>query len=407
MEVTLPKLNDWQQDVFNDLKEDLYDYYVVKAKRQCGKSILAIYICLYFAFKDTSIATIIEPTLKQCRRVYKQILKACGGDTSPLIKSANQTLLSIEFFNGSEIVFGSAEQGDALRGATVKKSILVIDEAAFISKDIYEILYPLVDAMHCPVLLISTPLFCSGEFYEKYTQGLGSGIVKSYNWSLYDTSIYLPPEKLEYYRQNVSPLKFKSDYLGEFIEEGSYVFGDITNCVGELSDSLPTYAGIDWSVGKDNDYTVITYMDKRGFVTEIESFKDFTPTQLVDKLSESINAHTNLKCVQVETNSIGDVYMDFLKKRVRSGIIRGFTTTNDSKRKIIEQLITAFQNGKVRVPNEPELLKELQHYNIEKTPTGKVTYNGADGVHDDFVLSLAFAYDAYKRGMGAFSISFV
>lgn len=406
MEVVLPKLHQWQQDVFDEIIKNTYDYYVVKAKRQCGKSILAIDVCLYFAFNDVSIATIIEPTLKQCRRVYKQIIKACGGETSKLIKSANQTLLSIEFFNGSEIIFGSAEQGDALRGMTVKKSILVIDEAAFIGQEIYEIIYPVVDAMHCPVMLISTPLFCSGEFYEKYVQGLRNGIVKSYDWSKYDTSIYLSPEKLEYYRQNISPLKFKSDYLGEFIAEGSYVFGNINDCVGELSDSTPVYAGIDWSVGKDNDYTVITYMDKNGYVTSIESFKDFTPTQLVDKLGESINSHTALKCVQVETNSIGDVYMDFLKKKVKKGLIRGFTTTNDSKRKIIEQLITAFQKGKVRVPNEPELIKELQHYNIEKTPTGKVTYNGADGVHDDFVLSLAFVYDAYKRGMGTVSISF-
>lgn len=406
MEVILPKLNPWQQDVFDDVKEGLYDYYVVKAKRQVGKSILAIDVCLYFAFLNISIATIIEPTLKQCRRVYKQIIKACGGETSPLIKSANQTLLSIEFFNGSEIIFGSAEQGDALRGMTVKKSILIIDEAAFIDQEIYEIIYPVVDAMHCPVMLISTPLFCSGEFYDKYMQGLQPGIVKSYDWSTYDTSIYLSAEKLEYYRQNISPLKFKSDYLGQFIAEGSYVFGDFNKCVGECSTGIPLYGGIDWSSGNDNDYTVLTLMDNKGQVTHIYPFKDFTPTQLVDELVKVIKSFPTLKCVQVETNSIGDVYMDFLKKGLKNGLIRGFTTSNDSKRKIIEQLITAFQNDKVRVPNEPELIKELQHYNIEKTPTGKVTYNGADGVHDDYVLSLAFVFDAYKRGMGNVSITF-
>lgn len=403
----MPKLNEWQQVVFDDIIGELFDYYIVKAKRQCGKSILAIDICLYFAFKNTSISTIIEPTLKQCRRVYKQIIKAVGGESSPIIKSANQTLLSIEFVNGSEIVFGSAEQGDALRGMTVKKGILVIDEAAFISQDIFEIVYPIVDAMKCPVLLISTPLFCSGEFYNKYTEGLRDGIVKSYDWSTYDTSIYLSKEKLEYYRQTISPLKFKSEYLAEFIAEGSYVFGDINKCVGEASRKAPIYAGIDWSCGNDNDYSVITYMDNEGCITSVESFKNFSPTQLVDKLADSINAHPSLKCVQVETNSIGDVYMDFLKKRVRKGLIRGFTTTNDSKRRIIEQLITAFQNSKVRVPNEPELLKELQHYNIEKTPTGKVTYNGADGVNDDYVLSLAFCYDLYKANSGSFTLSFI
>ena len=403
MEIKLPKLNEWQQDVFDDIKDNLYDYYVVKAKRQVGKSILAIDVCLYFAFKDISIATIIEPTLKQCRRVYKQIIKACGGESSPLIKGANQTLLSIEFCNGSEIVFGSAEQGDALRGMTVKKSILIIDEAAYIPQDIYEIIYPVVDAMHCPVMLISTPLFCGGEFYTKYMQGTKDGIVKSYDWSQYDTSIYLSADKLEYYRSTISPLKFKSDYLGQFISEGSYVFGDINTCVGE-SEGPGRYAGIDWGSGNDGDYTVLTILNDKGEMVDTYSYKDIPPTEQIDKLSDIING-LDLKCVQVELNSIGNIYYDMLRKKVKTRL-KGFTTTNESKRRIIEQLITAFNNRKVRVQPEPELLKELQHYNIGKTPSGKVTYNGADGVHDDYVLSLAFAYDAYKQGMGSYTITF-
>lgn len=406
MDVRLPHMEEWQEVVFKDIKDTTSDIYVVKARRQIGKSVLASTILLYFALRDRSIGVVVEPTLNQSRRVYKQLLTAVGGESSPLIKSANATLLSLEFVNGSEIVFKSAEQKEALRGMTIKKSILVIDEAAFIPKDIYEILYPTVDACKCPILMISTPLFMSGEFYDKYIEGLDSYWVKSYDWSQYDTSKYLSNEKLEYYRTTISPLKFKSEYLGEFIAEGSYVFGDVSKCALGYSDGTPVYGGIDWSVGKDGDYSVLTLMDADGKVTDIYSYKDFTPTQLVEQFAKDINANPTLKCVQVETNSIGDVYMDFLKKEVKKGLIKGFTTTNDSKRKIIEQLISAFQNGKVQVPSEPELIKQLQHYNIEKTPSGRITYNGADGVHDDFVLSLAFAYDLYKHSKTTFSITF-
>lgn len=406
MDIRFPKLNDWQQVPFNDIKSGTYDTYVVKAKRQVGKSILGITAMLYFAFADKSISTCVEPTLKQSRRVFKQIVNACGGDGSKLIKSANATLLTLEFFNGSEIVFMSAEQEDALRGATVKKGILVIDEAAFIKDDIFEILYPLVDANHCPVLLISTPLFLSGEFYKKYTEGLNPTIVKSYDWSTFDTSIYLSKEKLEYYRQTVSPLKFKSEYLGEFIAEGSYVFGQVTKCVTGFSTKQPVYGGIDWSCGNENDYSVLTLLDADGNVTNIYAYKDFTPTQLVEQFAVDIKKHPTLKSVQVETNSIGTVYMDFFKQKVTGGLIKGFNTSNDSKRRIIENLIKAFQQDTIRIPNDPELIRQLQHYNIEKTPTGKVTYNGANGVHDDYVLSLAFAYDLYKRNAGTFTLSF-
>ena len=406
MRVTLAHLEPWQKVVFDDIKDATHSIYVVKARRQIGKSILSASVLSYFALKEKSIGAIVEPTLNQSRRVFKQLLSAMGGENSPIIKSANATLLSIELVNGSEIVFKSAEQKEALRGMTIKKSVLVIDEAAFVSKDIFEILYPVVDACNCPILMVSTPLFMSGEFYDKYLEGLSSKWVKTYDWSKYDTSKYLSNEKLEYYRQTISPLKFRSEYLGEFIEEGSYVFGDISKCTSGYSDGTPIYGGIDWSVGKDGDYSVLTLLDSDGKVTNIYYYKDFTPTQLIEQFSIDINSHPSLKCVQVETNSIGDVYLDFLKKEVRHGLIKGFTTTNDSKRRIIEQLISAFQNGKVQVPSEPELIKQLQHYNIEKTPTGKVTYNGADGVHDDFVLSLAFAYDLCKRSQGTFSITF-
>lgn len=405
MQVKLPKLYEWQQVVFDDLRDNLKDFYVVKAKRQIGKSILAIDIMLYYAFKEKSISTCVEPTLSQSRRVFKQIVNACGGEGSKVIKSANATLLSIEFINGSEIIFKSAEQEEALRGMTVKKGILIIDEAAFIKDDIFEILYPIVDANKCPVLLISTPLFLSGEFYKKYMQGKEDGFVKSYDWAKYDTSIFLSKEKLEYYRETMSPLKFRSEILGEFIAEGSYVFGDLSKAVKGYSKKNPVYAGIDWSNLGDGDYTVLTMLDSEGAVTDLYYTNTGTPTGLIDTLAEKINAHPTLKCVQVEMNSMGAVYCDMLKRKVKVNV-RGFNTTNESKRRIIEQLIAAFQNGKVQVPDEPEMLRQLQHYNMEKTSKG-YTYNGADGVNDDMCISLALAYDLCKKGTADFNLRFV
>lgn len=405
MQVKLPKLYEWQQVVFDDLRDNLKDFYVVKAKRQIGKSILAIEIMLYYAFKEKSISTCVEPTLSQSRRVFKQIVNACGGEGSKLIKSANATLLSIEFINGSEIIFKSAEQEEALRGMTVKKGILIIDEAAFIKDDIFEILYPIVDANKCPVLLISTPLFLSGEFYKKYMQGKEDGLVKSYDWAKYDTSIFLSKEKLEYYRETMSPLKFRSEILGEFIAEGSYVFGDVMKNAKGYSKRNAVFGGLDWAGGNDGDYTVLTLMDDGGAVTDIISLNNMTPTEQIERLAKEINSRPTLKCVQVEMNSIGRVYHDMLKREVKVSL-KQFTTTNDTKREIIENLITAFQTDKVQIPNEPELIRELQHYNMEKTSKG-YTYNGADGVHDDMVMSLAFAYDAYKKNNYIFKISFV
>lgn len=116
-----------------------------------------------------TISAVIEPTLAQSRRVFKQIVKAIS--PSGLIESANAATLEITFKNGAEILFKSAQQGDSIRGFTVT-GILIIDEMAFIEDEIIDILMPLVDANNANILMISTPLFTSGRFYEEYiTEG--------------------------------------------------------------------------------------------------------------------------------------------------------------------------------------------------------------------------------------------
>lgn len=398
MTIEFPRLEEWQQSVY-DAMGDSYrsgNIYVVKSKRQVGKSCLAALLLIEYALKRKCISVVVEPTQAQSRRLFKQISDMMV--TTGLLKSANSQLLTMEFTNGSEILFKSAEQRDALRGFTVS-GLLVIDEAAYIPDSIFEILYPTCDANNAPILVISTPLFCSGEFYELYTRGMeGNGRIKSFNWSEYDTSKYLSAEKLEYYRETISPLKFRSEYLGEFISEGSYIFGDLNPCVySSKPDSSPVYAAVDWGAGNGNDYTVIVLIDAEGNVTGIESFNDLGPVEQVERISNIVNSR-NLRCVCVEMNSIGTIYYDMLRKKVKTEI-RRFTTTNDSKRNIIEQLITAFQTRTIGIPYDEELLRELQHYSVEKTKTG-LTYNGADGVHDDYVMALALAYDTFKKKLG-------
>lgn len=414
-DIHFPPLFEWQQDVFDEIKasEGKNITLCLKSRRQVGKSILCIVALEYFGFKNEgSIGYIVEPTLSQSRRVFKQMVKSLGGEGSPVIKSSNSTLLELELFNGSQIIFKSAEQREALRGATVKNSILIIDEAAYIEDDIFFILDPIVDATKSLTLIVSTPLFLSGQFYERYKLGVeGNRFVKSFNWSdpKYDQSELLSPEKLEYYRENMTPLKFRSEILGEFIEEGSYIFGDIGKCVNEkaAAKAEPVYGGIDWGAGDGGNSTVLTLISKDRTVKECLRWKDFDSVDLVDVIAEEITKR-GLTRVQVEKNSIGKVFLDMLKRKLPAGLLKVFVTTNESKREIIEELIKAFQKGTITIPDDPTLRKQLQHYAQEKTKTG-YTYNGADGVEDDYVMSLAFAYDLcpkVDRPAGKFTVSF-
>ncbi len=402
MEIIFPRLHKHQRDVYDAVINDdgAGNIYVVKSKRQCGKSFVASLILIYFSLnrKDT-ISMIVEPTLNQSRRIFKDIVKMLDG--SGIIKNANQSLLSIDFINGSEIIFKSAEQYDAIRGYSVS-GILIIDEGAFISDDVYEILFPVRDAHNSPMLVISTPLFCDGYFYRLFT----STNSKSYDWCDYDTSYFLSDEKLEQYRNTLSDLKFRSEYLGQFITDGGYVFKNISKCV--LSDSYitgdPVCVGIDWAVGNDGDDTVLSLLDANANAVEFVRLNNMSPVEQIDTIVKTLNSIPTLKKVVVEQNSIGNVYFDMLKhKYSRHSILTKFNTTNESKRRIIEQLATAFQNENIHIQNDRELINQLQHYAVEKTAKG-YTYNG-QGAHDDYVMSLAMAYDALTA-KSAYCVSF-
>ena len=402
MEIIFPKLHKHQRVVYDAVINDngAGNIYVVKSKRQCGKSFLASLILIYFSLnKRDTTSLIVEPTLNQSRRVFKEITKMLEG--SNIIKNANQSLLSIDFINGSEIIFKSAEQYDAIRGYSVS-GILIVDEGAFIVDDVYEILFPVRDAHNAPMLVISTPLFCDGYFYRLFT----STNSKSYDWCDYDTSMFLSDEKLEQYSNTLSELKFRSEYLGQFITDGGYVFRNITKCV--LSNSIvkgePVVCGIDWAVGNDGDDTVLSLLDANANAVDFIRINNMSPVEQIDTIVNKLNTIQSLKKVVVEQNSIGNVYFDMLKhKYSRHSIITKFNTTNESKRRIIEQLATAFQNENIHIPNDRELINQLQHYAVEKTAKG-YTYNG-QGAHDDYVMSLAMAYDALTA-KSAYCVSF-
>ena len=86
-----------------------------------------------------------------------------------------------------------------------------------------------------------------------------------------------------------------------------------------------------------------------------------------------------------------------LKRKINANLIREFDTSNESKRRIIEQLVEAFLQGKIQIIEETRLIKQLQNYAAEKTPGGKITYNGQNGINDDAVIALALVYDLVSK----------
>ena len=397
----------WQKDICRGIFQHPNDIHVVKSKRQTGKSITIETILMFFAInKSGSCNIVISPTLGQGRKMYKEVKNAL--QNLPLFESANSTTLEINLTNRSQILFKSAEQADGLRGNTVS-GILCIDEAAYIKDEIVYQVLPFCDANKAPILIVSTPLFKSGVFYDFYMNGLdGKDGFHSYDICDYDTSVLLSHEKLEMYRNSVSPQIFRSDYLGEFLTESSEIFGDLKKlCKGVVHQSRVKVMGVDWSTagidsGKDPDETAIAVMNEFRELEYIEGFSDKDTNQTIDYIINKIVEY-NVSKVVVETNSMGRIYIDLLKKKIASRGIRcqvvEFTTTNDSKREIIEDLVVHCNNSTISLIDDKKLFLEMMNFVVKKTPSGKITYeSGSSNIHDDLCLALAFSLYALKQG---------
>lgn len=400
--IKLPKLTTYQQLPWDYLKDSRGSgkICVIKSIRQSGKSFFCCMLLIKFAFEKPCVSVIYEPTLTQSREMYKHLLNYFKG--SDYIKSSNASLLEIEFTNGSRILFKSTEQSS--RGFTVS-GVLILDECAYLREDEINVILPTTNVYNAPIVCVSTPAFEDGYFYDVYNQGIIKiNNVVTFDWAAHpDVERFLSPERKEYYRQTMTKLKYQTEVLGQFISEGSYIFGDIKKCI-KHSNKQPKYAGIDWATGNNGDYTWLTLMDEDKNVTSIHYFNDNTPDEQIELIANILKP-LKLEKITVEQNSIGEIYFAYLKKALPNHNILKFSTTNDSKRRIIDKLVHAFQESAIGIPDDKELYVQLQHYQIEQTKGGKVTYNAQAGFHDDGVMSLAIVYDSITGNAGTYRLS--
>lgn len=412
----------YQQAVINEVKDAKGSgkTVVVKSRRQVGKSVLIANLLLYYAinYKGTK-NYVLSPTLKQGKNIYKTIINAISG--CGIIKSKNATDLFITLINGSSISIKSAEQKESLRGETCT-GILCIDECAYISSEVYNIVKPWCDFHKAVTLMVSTPFVKSGFFWEYYNHGLNREYnCVSIDWSdekyQDDMDFILPPSKLEEYRKLLPKNVFLTDYLGIFIDDDGTVFTDFKKCINknEIKDSDKLYLGIDWAAGVESDDTVIVAFNQYGKQVYLDYFNKLTPTQQIDRIEKFIVQYKNqIAVVQTELNSLGTPLTDFLKNRPQlKAIINkfvGFNTTNQSKNAIVQNLQIAFEQGLIEILEDEKQSRELATYTAEyNAKTRNVSYNAPNGLHDDICIAMMLAYDAYKNGIitGNYNISII
>jgi len=382
-----------QHRVLTSILEGKEKYHVLVSSRQVGKSLMALNLLLKWALETpNNYCMLVSPIFSQSKKAFLELAKAAGPD-NPLIQSANATDLMMVFKNGSIIRMVSAETEQNLRGVTLTH--LVIDEASYVKETLWtEILSAATMIRGKKVLFISTPR-AKNWFFELHQRGLSPEYP---NWCSYrinsEENPYLNQEELEIARKTLPQAVFLAEYMGVFTESGSSVFGNFSKCSVVSQFPQPEknekyYAGLDLALA--NDFTVLTIFDSKGRIVDIFRENKTSWEQIIQGVQDRIRKW-NCQCL-VELNSIGSVVYEQLRKSLGSRIKS--ITTGANKSDLIEALKLAFEEERIALPTEdlaPELHLELSTFTYKILPSGKLSYGAPSGLHDDIVMSLAFAW---------------
>ena len=402
------KLIGWQNDLvreFLSLKKD--ERLVIKKCRQVGCSFTFAQILFYVAInrpKSTSIY--ITTTNSAARKFFVDMGEFCKESS---LVSLNSSLLEMTFWNGSIIYFKSSES--QLRGISCKRGgIMVVDECAFLKSDIWTSILPFTTVSKANTLIASTPWTKRGMYYTFYERALsgdpGYHLIDTRD---YDLSYFISEEQREEYRKILSPQAFRTEIDGEFMDSTSGVFGDYQSIYTKPEDEEPVWCGIDFSVSVGGDDTVLTGFNKskqQCLLYYDNSIAD--PVQRAEKLADIINSYPSIKKVICETNSMGSTFISIMRRKLkRPNILEEFTTTNSTKKDIIENLVSLIGQKEITLLDDPKQDYEFAIFQLVELKNGNYSYAADTKVQnsrDDIVMATAFAAKCFSGSSGTYML---
>lgn len=210
---------------------------ILNCTRQWGKSTTAAAKAVHRAFtRPGCLVLVASPSQRQSGEFLRK-----AGDMAQRLGIAprgdGDNEASLLFPNSSRIV-GLPGTEATVRGFSAV-SLLLIDEAARVEDSLYKALRPMLAVGNGDLWLMSTPNGKAGFFYDAWTHD--GGMWKQVKVTGPECP-RIPKEFLEEERRAIGAVTFRQEYLCEFVDNGSTVFG--TNSVDEaLYDGITVLKG--------------------------------------------------------------------------------------------------------------------------------------------------------------------
>lgn len=377
----------------------------LSAGRRWRKTTLAMAIAVENAVNGKTIIW-GAPTYDQVSVGFEETRKAAHG-----VAKFNQSRMEAHFPNGGRILYRSLDNPDNARGHTADG--VVMDEAAYIHRKAWnEVLRPMLIDTNGWAWGIGTP--CGRNWYwEEHVKAADDpdsmawqvptlgvritdrGLVREPNPYENPDIPFSEIEKLFYSQPRQI---FEQENLAQFVELSGGVFRRVQEAAvlepREYEEGKQYIAGVD--VAASVDFTVVSVLDAESKdQVYLDRFNRVDYPVLIDRL-EAVYHRYHMTSMVVESNSIGRPVIDELVTRGLN--IVPFTTTSATKQSIIQNLQAAFENGQIRILNNPVLIGELLSFESKRNASGGFSYSAPDGMNDDCVMSLAIAWYGVNSG---------
>ena len=354
-------------------------------------------------------------------RVVRELLDtAPDPDVTALVDRNLSTQDEIVFRTGA-VIRAMPCSARSTRGLPI--SLLILDEAAHMvttedgfaaGRQVYRALVPSTAQFgdRGYVMLTSSPLWCSGIFWELYQGGVTGAapdvfVAQRPTWEMNPT---VTRESLEFEFRS-DPDSARVEYGAEFSGGAGAFLGAaaIQECIVHGRRSLPpvggiTYFGaIDPAFAKMGDAFTFAIGHRQGdtFVLDrLEAWRGKEAPLNSDRVLDEIVAICGdyglmtLTSDQFALTPLADAFR-------RRGIhLKGQPLTNDLKSDIYGSLKRAINMGEIELLDDSQLISELIHLEIRPTPSGKPKIAGAGSHHDDRAMAVATVVHEATASLG-------
>lgn len=232
-------------------------------------------------------------------------------------------------------------------------------------------------------------------------------------------SPFVKPSVIEVAKRTLPPRLYRQLYEASFEDDGN-VFIGVRQCIRDmpeinLTDRIQIWTventkernvilACDWA--KQHDYTVVTAWD---YVRkEVVGFFRTTGVNYKDILQHLYHfghKFASVASLRHDETGIGNVIDELLGQL--GWPVEGVTLTNQSKAELVNKFIVAIQHGLPILPNWPDMVRELESYELTTNKIGLMSFNAPAGQHDDIVVSLFLGWSAVAEMSGEFSVRFL